>query len=140
MSDLVRWFETRRSPIELFERLFAGEPGVSPIRVEEAVEENTFVVRAELPGIDPDKDVEVTMANGLLSIKAQREEKKEHKDRHSYRSEFRYGSFVRHLPLPDGVSQDDITASYKDGVLEVRAPMPEKAPAEPKSKIQITKG
>lgn len=140
MTDLMKWFDTRRSPMDLIERLFEGETGSSAIRVEEMVDGNTLVVRAELPGIDPDKDVEVTVADGVLSIKAERQEKKEHKDKDSYRSEFRYGSFMRRIPLPSGVQQDDVSASYKDGVLEVRAPMPDQGQVAASAKIPISRG
>lgn len=140
MTDLLRWFDARRSPMEMLERLFEGEQATSGIRVEEMVDGNTLVVRAELPGIDPEKDVEVTVGDGFLQIKAEREEKQEQKEKDSYRSEFRYGSFVRRLPIPEGVNEDNITASYKDGVLEVRSPMPEKAVKAPKSRIPITRG
>lgn len=83
-----------------------------------------MVVRAELPGIDPDKDIEVTASDGVLHIHARREEKAEHTDKQGYRTEFRHGSFVRNLPLPAGIKDEDITATYTDGVLEVRAPLP----------------
>jgi HSP20 family protein len=137
MSDLMRWFDTRRSPIEMIERLFEGEVGMSGIRVEEVVDGSTLLVRAELPGIDPETDVDVTVSNGVLEIKAERKEKQEHKDKNTYRSEFRYGSFSRRVPLPEGARQEDVTASYKDGVLEVRMPVQEKAPAQSASKIHI---
>lgn len=140
MTELMKWFESRRSPIDLIERLFEGETGTSAIRVEEMVDGNTLVVRAELPGIDPEKDVDVTVTDGVLSIRAERQEKKEHKDKDGYRSEFRYGSFVRRLPLPSGVQQGDVTASYKDGVLEVRAPLPDQGPGPAASKIPISRG
>ncbi len=52
------------------------------------------------------------------------EEKSEHKSKTGYRSEFRYGSSMRSIALPAGVKEQDITATYKDGVLEVRAPAP----------------
>jgi HSP20 family protein len=140
MTDLMKWFDNRRSPIDVIERLFEGDLGSSAIRVEEMVDGNTLVVRAELPGIDPEKDVDVTVTDGVLTIKGERQEKKEHKEKDSYRSEFRYGSFVRRIPLPTGVKQDDVTAAYKDGVLEVRAPMPEQVQATGASKIPITRG
>lgn len=140
MTDLMRWFDTRRSPIDVIERLFEGDMGSSAIKVEEMVDGNTLVVRAELPGIDPEKDVDVTVADGVLSIKAERQEKTEQKDKDSYRSEFRYGSFMRRIPLPGGVQQGDITASYKDGLLEVRAPMPDQGQPSGGSKIPITRG
>lgn len=139
MTDLMRWFDARRSPMEMIERLFEGDVTLSGIRVEEVVDGNTLVVRAELPGIDPEKDVEITVIDGTLRIKAERQEKTEQKEKSSYRSEFRYGSFVRKLALPEGVRQEDITASYKDGVLEVRSPIPERAPRTSASKIPITR-
>lgn len=107
--------------------------------MEEVVDGNTLVIRAELPGIDPEKDAEITVSDGGLTIRAERQEKKEHKEKDSYRSEFRYGSFVRRIPLPDGVKEGDVTASYKDGVLEVRAPIPEKTATASPSKVPITR-
>ncbi|KIQ66383.1 hypothetical protein TR51_01770 [Kitasatospora griseola] len=89
------------------------------IRVEECVEDGTWVIRAELPGIDPDKDVEITVQDGVLRIKAERTEEK--KDKH--RSEFRYGSFERAVRLPGEAKEKEITASYDRGVLTVRAPL-----------------
>ncbi|MFD5277656.1 Hsp20/alpha crystallin family protein [Pseudarthrobacter sp. NPDC058362] len=139
MTDLMKWFDTRHSPLDVLERLFDSELGSSAIRVEEVIDGNTVVVRAELPGIDPDKDVDVAVSQGTLVIKAKREEKKEHKDKDTYRSEFRYGSFVRRIPLPDGVDDSQVTASYKDGVLEVRAPLPEQEKQPASSKIPISR-
>ena len=95
------------------------------LRVEEFVDDETLVVRAELPGIDPDKDVEISVANGVLSIKAERQERSEEKKKDSYRSEFRYGSFARNIPLPAGATESDVSASYNDGVLEIRVPVGE---------------
>lgn len=95
------------------------------IRVEEFMRDGTFVVRAELPGIDPDKNVEVTVADGMLTIRADREEKTEEE----HRSEFYYGSFVRTLALPPGVDQGSVQAEYKDGILEVQVAIPEPAAA-----------
>ncbi|GGI00247.1 Hsp20/alpha crystallin family protein [Arthrobacter liuii] len=140
MTDLMKWFDTRRSPMDVIERLFEGDLGTSAIRVEEMVEGNTLVVRAELPGIDPERDVDVTVADGVLSIRAERQEKTEQKDKDGYRSEFRYGSFVRRIPLPSGVQEGDVTASYKDGLLEVRAPIPAEEQGSGGSKIPVTRG
>ena len=84
-------------------------------RLEEFVRDGRFVVRTELPGIDPDKDVEITIQDGVLHVHGERHE--EHKDRQ--RSEFSYGSFSRSVTLPKGADADDTKASYKDGILEV---------------------
>lgn len=72
-------------------------------------------MKAELPGIDPSKDVEVTIGSGCLTIHAERSDKIEGKRR----SEFRYGSFTRSLTLPANASEDDVTASYDAGILSV---------------------
>jgi len=92
------------------------------LRVEEVREDGTLVVRAELPGVDPDKDVEVSVTDGVLHISAKREQRDEKKDKGNYRSEFRYGEFSRDLTLPAGVDPDAAVATYKDGILEVRVP------------------
>ena len=93
------------------------------LRVEEFVDEGTLVVMAELPGIDPEKDVDISVAYGFLHIRAERQEKSEEKKKDSYRSEFRYGSFARSIPLPAGATEADVSASYTDGVLEIRVPV-----------------
>jgi len=95
------------------------------LRVEEYHEGNTLVVKAEVPGIDPERDVEITLNGNHLHIGVRREEKSEHKGKLGYRSEFRYGTFSRTVTLPGGVNQDAVQASYNDGVLEVRVPIPE---------------
>jgi len=84
-------------------------------RIEEFVQDNRYVVRTELPGIDPDKDVEVTIQDGILNIHGERREDR----RDDQRSEFYYGSFSRSVMLPSGADEQDVKATYKDGVLEV---------------------
>ncbi|HVX18770.1 MAG TPA: Hsp20/alpha crystallin family protein [Acidimicrobiales bacterium] len=100
------------------------------LRVEEFQEDGTLVVRADLPGIDPDKDVELTVANGMLHIDAERHEEEKTEKRGYVRQELRYGEYHRSLPMPDGISPSDISAQYHDGILEVRVPTP--ATPEPK--------
>ena len=91
-----------------------------------------------MPGIGPEKDVDVSVANGELHIRAQREEQSEEKSKDGFRSEFRYGSFTRDIPLPEGIKDDDITASDHDGVLEVRAPGRPQAQTQAQ-KVQMTR-
>jgi len=98
-----------------------------PIRVEELVDNDQLVVRAELPGVDPEQDIEVTLDRGYLTITAERREREEHRSASGYRSEFRYGTFTRRLRLPEGTSPEVVSASYADGVLEVRMPAPASA-------------
>jgi HSP20 family protein len=89
--------------------------GGHAMRVEDYVEDGYYMVRAELPGIDPDKDIELTVFKGILTISATRHEKTEGK----HRSEFHYGTFTRSITLPAGADEDHIQASYDYGVLEV---------------------
>jgi len=97
------------------------------LRVEEFTDDDTLVVRAEMPDIDPDKDVELTVSDGMLHIHATRSERSEHTTKRGYRSEFRHGTFERDILLPEGVTGEDVAASYTDGILEIRVPMPKTA-------------
>lgn len=108
------------------------------MKVEEVQEDGTLVVRAELPGLDPDKDVDVSVSDGVLHISAKREERNEKKDKGSFRSEFRYGEFSRDLALPTGVDPGKVDAKYKDGILEVRVPWKEEKQAK-STKVQISR-
>jgi len=118
-------------------RLFDLEGEEAWLRTEEFHDGDTLVVRAELPGIDPEKDVAVTVSDGVVRIQAHRDEKAEHKTKRGYRSEFRYGEFAREIVLPKGAAGDDVKATYSDGILEVRVPCPEKTEAAP-HKIPVT--
>ena len=108
--------------------------------MEEYRDGDTVVIRAELPGIDPEQDVELTVADDVLHLRAERRERTEHKDKGGYRSEFRYGSFSRALPLPAGCRDEDISAAYRDGVLEVRVPVAGHVEPPATRKIQVTRG
>lgn len=139
MADLSKF-----SPSEVLEpirRFLDGDLPMTPsMKVEQFLDGSTLVVRAEVPGIDPDRDVDVSVSEGMLHIKAERQEKSEHKSKSGYRSEFRYGSFTRSIALPPGAKEEDITATYKDGVLEVRAPAPTPTPDATARKIRIDHG
>jgi HSP20 family protein len=87
----------------------------NPMRVEDFIKDGRYVLRAELPGIDPEKDLELTGSTGVLTIRAHRQEETQNR----YRSEFRYGVFTRSVKLPAGADEDHIQASYDAGVLEV---------------------
>ncbi|MPV89896.1 Hsp20 family protein [Georgenia ruanii] len=114
----------------------AGRPAGAPIRVEEVREGDQLVVRAELPGVDPEKDIDVTVDEGVLTIRAHRQERTEDRQADSYRSEFRYGRFERQIRLPKGTSPDVVSASYRDGLLEVRLPVPPEAPSARRIDVQ----
>jgi HSP20 family protein len=110
----------------------------SAIKVEEFREDGALVVRAELPGIDPDRDVELTIADGVLRLHAERREEHTDDGTDGYRSEFRYGSFDRTLRLPAGTTKEEVAATYRDGILEVHIPMNGDAVEE--KRVPIAKG
>ena len=92
------------------------------IKVDESRDDDTMVVRAELPGIDPGRDVELAVMNQMLHIAAERRTEEQIEEKGDVRRELRYGSFRRSLPLPAGTTEADVTASYKDGILEIHVP------------------
>ncbi len=119
-------------PLEMWKQLFEEDQ----VNVEEFTEDGELVVRAELPGVDPERDVDVSIVDGNLCIRAERRHEEQHEHRNYRRTEIRYGSFARILPLPAKAKESDITASYHDGILEVRAPVDEESHGP--SKIPIS--
>jgi len=83
--------------------------------------ENAYEITAELPGID-EKNVEVKVVNGVLTIKGEKQEDKEEKKKDYYVHERNFGSFERAFQVPDDVDADKIEASFKKGILAVRLP------------------
>jgi len=83
--------------------------------------DKTYEITAELPGID-EKNVDVKVANGVLSIKGEKQEEKEEKKKDYYLRERNFGSFERSFQVPDGVDTDKIEARFKKGVLTVTLP------------------
>jgi HSP20 family protein len=108
------------------------------IKVEEFVDGEQLVVRAEVPGVDPDRDIDVSVDGGVLTIAVERRESSREKLDKGFHSEFRYGSFVRQVRLPAGTSPEVVSATYKDGVLEIRMPKPSAEAAS--RRIQIQRG
>ncbi|MDP3967815.1 MAG: Hsp20/alpha crystallin family protein [Nocardioides sp.] len=106
---------------------FVPEPDV---RLEEFMEDGRYVVRADLPGIDPEKDIEVSVDRGMLRLHGERRTEKHD----AHRSEIRYGSIERVLRLPEGVGPDDVEATYQRGVLTITLPA---APAGEPRKIPV---
>jgi HSP20 family protein len=97
-----------------------------------------LVVRAELPGIDPEKDVDLSVEDGVLTIKGERRHEEKTEEENYYRFESSYGSFQRSVPLPQGVNPDEIAASYESGILEVVVPKAGELGAA--RKIPVTSG
>lgn len=98
--------------------------------------DGAFEVTAELPGLDA-KDIELQLSDGVLTIKGEKSEEKEEKDKERYVSERRYGSFRRSLQVPASIEADKIEANYKSGVLTVTLPKSREAQKQQKT-IPIT--
>ena len=140
MANLER--RQQRSLFPEIADLFAGFPSFANIRPvfdarmmrleDEMTKDGRYEVRAEIPGVDPAKDVDITVHEGRLTIKAERTEKTET----SGRSEFSYGSFTRTVTLPQGADEDDVKATYDKGILTVSVGVSEPKKTEKKIEIQ----
>jgi HSP20 family protein len=86
--------------------------------------ENELVLSFDLPGIQEDQ-ISVELDDTVLTVSGQREREEQHTGDRFYRYERRFGTFQRSVSLPPGVNEDDIKATYRNGVLEVRVPKPE---------------
>jgi HSP20 family molecular chaperone IbpA len=107
-GDLGDWFD-----MDLISR--AGHT----IRIEDSLTDTEYVLRAELPGLQPDKDIQVTVEEGILTVRAER-----HEEEHTrHRTEFRYGLLQRSIRLPAYADADKTKASYTDGILTVTVPL-----------------
>lgn len=151
-SELARRYGWPMSPAlpemsELIDRLFGfdvepfGRLGFSEMEFVPQIEvhenENNIEVTAELPGIE-EKDVELTISEGSLVITGEKKEEIEKKEKGYHRTERRYGSFRRMIPLGCEVKEDKAEATYINGILKVLLPKAEKEQKKTK-KIEIKK-
>jgi HSP20 family protein len=142
MTTLVRWDPFREATAvhnelsRLMNGLFEGNGRATQTWVPtlDAWETHDALVYAfDLPGVSQDK-ISVEVEDRTLTVSAERERSTEVSDERYHRVERRFGSFARTVGLPQGVTEDAIKASYKDGVLEIRVPKPEQV--KPK-KIEV---
>ena len=135
MTNLTRWdpFSDMRTAMDrLFDEGFSRpwrlipssteQEATFPVEVSETDE--ALEVKASLPGVQPE-DVEVTIANDVLTMKASHQEKTEEKKKDFYRREIRYGSFHRALSLPVSVDSDKAEARFENGILQLTLPKAE---------------
>lgn len=94
-----------------------GERAWTPA-VDMVESKDEIVVRADLPGLD-EKDIDVSVEHGRLTIRGERKEARDTKEGDEYYSERKTGAFFRALPLPAAVDAEKVTASFKNGVLEI---------------------
>jgi len=146
---IVRWepFRDLMATQREFDRLF--REAFSPALAEGEVSTRTWappvdiyengenlVLKAELPGINPD-DVEIRVEDNTLYLKGERKFEKEVKEQNYHRVERSYGTFTRTFSLPNSIDSDKVAANYKDGVLTLT--MPKKEEAKPKTiKINVS--
>jgi HSP20 family protein len=104
-------------------------------RVDVFERDGRLVTKVDLPGVKKE-DVAVEVTDGQLALSGQRTHETEETKNNVFRSECEYGSFYRTVPLPEGVSLDDVKASFADGVLEVSVPLPAR-PATKARRVDI---
>ena len=116
--------ESRNLPVTEGDRSSIVTSNWSPA-VDIKEEDERFVLKADIPGVDP-KDIDVSMEDGVLTIKGERKHESEEEAEGYKRVERSYGSFYRRFSLPDTADAERVTAKGKDGVLEVFIPKQEK--------------
>ncbi len=120
VSGLLSWLESDQG------LGIRGGLGLMPdLHIEDYVEGDTYVVRAETPGIDPAKDLQITLDEDVLTISGERTEEQRDKNHR----EFHYGTFSRSVRMPQHARVDEVTATCADGVLEIRVPVDTATPA-----------
>jgi len=95
-------------------------------RIDESEDETAFHVKVELPGMDQ-KDVDVTLSGGVLTIRGEKKQDEEEKGKDFYRRERSFGSFRRTLPIPIEVDESKIKAKFEKGILFIELPKTEEA-------------
>jgi HSP20 family protein len=95
-------------------------------RLEIVQRDNAIVARVELAGLTPD-EVDVSVQDGMLTISGERKIENREQDQGVMRTERAYGTFFRAIPLPEGADEDNISATFRDGVLELNIPISEPA-------------
>jgi HSP20 family protein len=104
-----------------------------PMRAEDYVRDGQYVLRAELPGCDPEQDIEVTTSRGIITIHAERREEADGR-RHS---EFRYGTLARSFRLPPNADETRIRSIYGNGILEVTADIGIEASPQERRRVPV---
>jgi HSP20 family protein len=116
----------------LWNRFFGEREALEPFRgewvpsLDVSETKDNVLVKAEIPGMDP-KEIDISYAEGILTVRGERKQEKEEKDENYHMIERRYGSFSRSVRLPHEVKSDRIKANYKDGVLRITLPKSEEA-------------
>jgi HSP20 family protein len=152
---LARWnpwrelFDLEREMSDLTRRVFGGGTAQGTRRdsavmwtpaVDVLSRQGDLVVRAEIPGVDPNKDIEISLEDGLLTIRGERRHEEKSEEDDYLRFESSYGSFQRSIPLPESVKPEDVKARYEHGILEVVVPQAAQVPSAKKIPIAVGNG
>lgn len=108
---------------------FGEEAGAYSAPVECFVRDNTLVVRADVPGMEP-KDIDISLLGNVLTIRGERKSKEEAKKGDYLRREIAYGAFERRLTVPEGAQTDKVKAEFKNGVVEIAIPLTKEVAAK----------
>lgn len=133
MPSLVDEFFGRN----LLDNVFDFNTGVSTPSVNIVEGKDSFRIEVAAPGLSKD-DFKIDLHNNVLTISSEKEEKKEEKDEQFMRREFSYASFSRSFTLPNTADMEKISASHKDGVLNIDIPKRDEAKEKPKRMIKIS--
>lgn len=128
--ELKTWsplFDLEREMRSMFDRYWPSEAGERSLRLVTDMhrEGDKLVVTVELAGIDPEKDLEVSVEGDVLTIRGEKSEQRKVEEEDRFLHERRYGRFERAVMLPDGVDADAVTATYDQGVLTIEVPVPQ---------------
>jgi HSP20 family protein len=138
VHELERWpsnfFGVQRDINRLFDSFFRSgmqsEEAVATSyfapAVDIAEQENEYVVKMELPGVAKE-DVKISLESNILTIKGEKKQEKEEKNKNFHRAERSYGSFQRSFTLPSTVKNDKIDATFNSGILSITLPKSEEA-------------
>ena len=137
-KEIDRLFERLPSVAPFRHSLFGADPfwrrewSVGAVPAVDIVEKDAaYEISAELPGME-EKNIEVSVAHGILTIRGEKEESKEEKKKGYHLSERHYGSYQRSFGVPEGIDTDKVAAVFKNGVLTVT--LPKSADAQSKAK------
>ena len=147
MTRMLQLIPSRRNflslipELNLFDRFFDDLPVPSLLSEEKVLSpafdisetEKEYVITGEIPGIDV-KELDVTLLDGILTVKGEKKQEKEEKDEDYHRVERHYGSFERSFRIPEKVKADELEATYKDGILKIFLP---KSEASEVKKIEV---
>jgi len=136
-DEMDRMFDRFESGWPRLPSLFRREGSITLPELDVRENANAIIVEAELPGVD-EKDVSVTLANGLLTIKGEKKQEKEEKGENYHMTERSFGGFERSIRLPDTIDEGKVEAKFDKGVLKVTAAKKPEA-VKPERKIEVKK-